>query len=203
MTSKSAMALFERGACPLILVVMAMSFWLTKEARFWVFRRKNLGVDQLYFRPPRTPTRAYFWAQLRWAWEGSTLAGRGGKRLHKSGEQEQDSMAFVLDELLEFEKFRSEILPKIRQMLEDGKSPEEILEFGKAMAAAKMLTIALTETDSGKAITAAKDVLDRTGGKAKERIEHEHKLSKLKDEELDSVILSAIGSDDETDTPEH
>lgn len=111
-------------------------------------------------------------------------------------------MAQRLDRRAAFEDFEDEILPKMRKMLREGRTAEEITAFAQAYAAARVVTIALSDADSGKALAAAKDVLDRTQGKAKERTETTHKFEKLKDEELDSLILSRLkeeGSDEDED----
>lgn len=118
------------------------------------------------------------------------MAGRGGKARKKSETGEQDSMAFLMDELLAFQDFRTTVLPKLQEMVKQGKSADEIFKFAEAMAAAKMVTHALTDTDSGRAITATKDILDRSVGKAKERHEHEHKYAKLTDAEIDALLAS-------------
>ena len=113
-------------------------------------------------------------------------------------------MAKTIDDAREFDDFRQDVLPKIRKMLKDGKSTEEIIKFTESYAAARVATIALTDEDSGKALAAAKDLLDRSIGKAKERQEIEHKYSKLKPDEIDSLLLSKLGAatEDESDTDE-
>lgn len=113
--------------------------------------------------------------------------------MSRSGKsRENKRMAQVIDDLREFDEFRTGLLKKIQAMLKDGKTSEEILEFGKAMAAARVVTTVAVEKDSQKALAAAKDVLDRTQGKAKERTEVEHKFSKLPEDQLDAMLLSKL-----------
>ncbi len=105
----------------------------------------------------------------------------------------------------EFETFQQEFAPKLRALLQDPNTKaEDILEFGKKLAAARAVTVAHTEVDAGKAMSASKDILDRTMGKAKETTSVEHKFAKLDEEQLDSLLLSklkeaglAAGKDDE------
>lgn len=119
------------------------------------------------------------------------MAGRGGRRNRKAGGDEQDAMADVLDALQQFDDFRTNVLPKLQELVKSGAKPEEIIKFGASMAAAKMVTHALTG-EGTTSYQAAKDLLDRSLGKPKESVTHEHKLSKLKEEELDAVLLSGL-----------
>lgn len=127
----------------------------------------------------------------------SKKSARGSQRAYKH----QTRMAAALDELAEFEKFKEELLPKLRTMVLKGADEQEIYAMAKAFAAARAVTIAMTEQDTGKALSAIKEVLDRSGGKATEKRETTHKYQKLKDEELDSLLLTQAeelaGSDDE------
>lgn len=110
----------------------------------------------------------------------------------------------LIDDLAEFDSFRNELLPALRQALKDGKSAEDIYSMASAAAAARAVTIAVKEEDSGKALAAIKEILDRDKGKAKERQEVTHKLEKLPEEQLDALLLSKLGSleEGEADTDE-
>ena len=76
--------------------------------------------------------------------------------------------------------------------MEKGVTPEEILEFGKAYAAARVVTIAMLEQDTSKALAASKDILDRTQGRATEKKQIEHKFESLEEEQLDSIINTKL-----------
>lgn len=111
-------------------------------------------------------------------------------------------MVSALDRLAAYEEFEESILPSLRKAMKEGKTDIEIYNMVRGAAAARTATIALTERDPAKALSAIKDILDRTGGKATERREIEHKYSKLKEEELDSLLLSELGGVDvEDDDP--
>lgn len=110
----------------------------------------------------------------------------------RSRNTQEHRMAGLLDDLREFEQYREDVLPEIRRMLKEGASAEKILERFSNMAAARAVTIALTEEDSSKALAAIKDVIDRSQGKAVERKEVKHQFSELKDEELDALLESKL-----------
>lgn len=130
------------------------------------------------------------------------------KPKNRSKEYAKRKQERVLDKLAEFEEFTHAILPKLRAMLKDGASADEILSFSQAAAAARVVTIAATEIDSSKALAASKDILDRTQGKATEKQEVTHRLEKLDDAQLDALLLSKlkeageISNDEEKDSDE-
>lgn len=130
---------------------------------------------------------------------------RQPKRPRMGRNKTEDSMIGKLDELAAFEEYKKSILPVLRKMVTNKTPPAEIYDAVKSLAAARLGTIIATETDPVKALSAIREVLDRSEGKPKERVSHEHKLSKLKDEELDSVILSTLGdlAKDKEDSSEH
>lgn len=107
-------------------------------------------------------------------------------------------MAETLDELSEFEIYRRDVLPELRKAIAKGASAKEIYKRHEAYAAARAVTIAITETDTGKALAAAKEILDRGGGKATEH--KEIAISNLTDQELDDLLKKELGelTDDET-----
>ena len=162
--------------------------------------QKILADHEKYFRDPGAPAQKREIFELRHPpdREAFALAGRGGKNLRKSGRETEDSMLSALDELAEYEAFKRDVLPKLQGLVASGASAEDIYQFAQSMAAAKMVTIALREGDPAKAISALKDVLDRTQGKAKERTEVEHKFAKLSDNELDALLESRLSDLDDS-----
>ncbi len=96
----------------------------------------------------------------------------------------------AVDDLAEFDKFKEEILPMLKKAISESWSAEKIYKMAEAHAAARNVTIALTDQDSGKAMTAIKELMDRSKGKATEKQEITHSYSKLSDEELDALIDS-------------
>lgn len=97
-----------------------------------------------------------------------------------------------MDKLAAFEEFQAALSPKMQRMILNGSSAEEIIAETAAYAAARIATIAVTDNDSGKAFSAAKDILDRAYGKAVERKELAHKFDKLDDDALDALVISKL-----------
>lgn len=114
------------------------------------------------------------------------------RKQKNTGAREQDRRNELLDQLQEFSKFREEILPVLRDALQKGMKADEIYGKFQAYAAARAVSIAATELDSSKALSAIKDILDRSQGKAKERSEVTHKLEQVPDDQLDALILSRL-----------
>jgi hypothetical protein len=101
-------------------------------------------------------------------------------------------MAKNLDDLAEFEQFRSEILPALQKDLKSGMTDEKIIQKYRAVVAARMVTHALDLANPGVSLAATKDLMDRSLGKAVERKQVEHRLGKLPDEELDAILLTKL-----------
>jgi hypothetical protein len=117
----------------------------------------------------------------------------------------EDVMAEALDGKMLFDDISEQVLPILRTALSEGWDAERLYKHPKIelLLAARAVTIGIREQDSAKALSAIKDIQDRTRGKAVERIENTHKLEKLPDEQLDSLLLSKLGSasdDDEEET---
>ena len=103
----------------------------------------------------------------------------------------QEKQAQLIDDLSEFQEYRQEVLEGIRACKKAGMSAEEILAKYKGEVKLRQLTIALVGDDKDS-LAAAKDLRDRDEGKAIERQEHIHRLEKLPEEQLDSLILSEL-----------
>lgn len=95
-----------------------------------------------------------------------------------------------IDKLREFEDFQEKLLPALRGQLKAGVTSEQLYQLYAAVATARQITIALTEADPGKALSAIVDIQNRALGKPKEKLEVEHKYSKLTDDELDALLAS-------------
>ena len=106
-----------------------------------------------------------------------------------SGNAEQNRMTRSLDELMQFEEFCEEIAPKLRTMLKQGKTAQEIYAWAQSMAAAKAVTL-INARDPKVAIAAVKEVLDRGVGKAAENINLTTRYEDLSDEELEILLKS-------------
>lgn len=119
------------------------------------------------------------------------------------GRREQYRMAKLLDEKSQFEEFKEEILPKVRAMLREGKTSEEIRRFAQSYVTARQVTIALTSENEAAVLKAADALTFQNEGKPKERTEHTHKFGKLPDNELDAVLTSKLRELEDKKTNEH
>jgi hypothetical protein len=117
----------------------------------------------------------------------------------------ENLMARALDTKSVLDEVSDQIIPILAQAMREGWSDEKLANHPRIqlLLTARQISIALQEEDSAKALAAIKDTKDRTRGKPTERVETTHKLSKLPDEQLDSLLLSKLGSaapdGDETD----
>jgi hypothetical protein len=110
-----------------------------------------------------------------------------------------------LDQLAAFDEFVATISPELRKDLQSGASAEDIYLKYTAYAAARGVSIAMTERDTSKALKAIQDILDRTKGKAVQRVEAKHKFEDLSEDQLDALLQSRlkdvieveVGPDDE------
>lgn len=118
------------------------------------------------------------------------MAGYPRKQNRKnSGDKEQGKMARDIDGLAEFDTFVNTVLPKLRRMLADDKSSaRDMISFTEKEMAARMITIALTEKDPKVAMTAIKDVMDRSMGKATETHEVTTRFENVSDDDLERMI---------------
>ncbi len=92
--------------------------------------------------------------------------------------------------IADYEEFVQTILPAFRRDVKSGMSAEELNKKYSSLAAARMLTIALTDENASTAASAARDVLDRVSGKATEKKEVTHKFKDVSEKELDAIIKS-------------
>lgn len=113
-------------------------------------------------------------------------------KAHQYKRDLDEQRATLSDDLADFEKYRMEVLEKIRADRAAGMDGDAIVAKYKDEVRLRQLTIALAEPDSGKALAAIKDLRDRDEGKAIERQEHVHRLEKLPEEQLDALLLSEL-----------
>jgi hypothetical protein len=113
-------------------------------------------------------------------------------------------MARSLDTLAELEALEEQVMPTLRKAVSEGWTAEQILSNPKiaAMMAARQVTIALTDKDNSKALSAIVDAQNRIMGKPTERKEIAHKYAKLKDEQLDSLLMSEFADLEDGDADE-
>jgi ribosome-associated translation inhibitor RaiA len=119
------------------------------------------------------------------------------KKTRNAHMSNESKMVRNLDKLAAFDDYNEKVAPLLQKAVSQKWSAEKIYKEFESLIAAKMITTALTDEDTGKALTAAKEVLDRSLGKPKERVEQTHKYEKLSDDELDNLLKSTLGSIDD------
>lgn len=114
----------------------------------------------------------------------------GAATRRRTGALAETAMTSLIDQLVEFEEFRSTILPAIKKDLMKGMNAKQLREKYAALVQARQLTTAIASADEMRASAAARDIMDRAEGKATERKEVTHRYAELKDEELDAILKS-------------
>ena len=94
-----------------------------------------------------------------------------------------------------FEQFQRTVIPELRNMVVDsGTSERDIYKYAKKFAAARVVSVVVTEKDNHKALTAAKDILDRANGKATETRKIKHEYEDIPDEQLNALLESELNN---------
>lgn len=109
-----------------------------------------------------------------------------------ANKEHNDKLEDLMEELDLFNEWKKAILPELRALLIQGASSKDIAKKYANYAAARMVTIALTDADPVKALTACKDIIDRAEGKPVESQKIEHKYQDLDDRALDSLLKSKL-----------
>ncbi len=121
---------------------------------------------------------------------------------NKHGLQEE-RIARSLDDLAEFDSLRETLLPKLRQMVQEGWPADKIRREVGPYIAARIASMALLgNIKSASTLKAAQDTLDRLEGKAIQRVEQKTIYAQMSKKELaalawqkllDAGIISANG----------
>lgn len=106
----------------------------------------------------------------------------------------QDTRARNIDSLALHDELLQGVLGSVKKDLAAGLTGQQILEKYASLAAARVVSIAVTEADSGKALASAKDVLDRAYGKARETKDVTHRLAQVDEKQIDAILISEIDS---------
>lgn len=117
------------------------------------------------------------------------------KDIKKDGYGQQARMIRNLEEAKRIEAFRENLSDSIKRDLEAGMNAEELMAKHESLAVARLVTILQTEPDSGKALAAARELLDRVQGKPTQKQEVKHQYERLQDEELDAVLKTMLDED--------
>ena len=128
-------------------------------------------------------------------------SGRKARVKHsETARTEENRKVKLLEQLARFEWFQETIMPALQEDIREGKKAEDLREKYSSLIQAALISTALMDRDAGKRTAAAKDILDRQEGKAKERAEHTHRFEELSEEQLASLLktrLAELGEDEE------
>jgi uncharacterized coiled-coil protein SlyX len=104
-----------------------------------------------------------------------------------------------LEELEMYAEFKAKVLPELRQMMAKGTNDKDILKTFSKHVAARLVSIALTEPDSQKAMSAVKELLDRVHGKSTDNKSIKHEFAELNDTQLDALIMTELSDIDDSE----
>lgn len=107
----------------------------------------------------------------------------------KTVNEPEEEMARSLDQLIEYDEYCASIAPKLREMLAEGKTSQEIYRWAQSIAAAKAVTL-INSRDGKVALQAVKEVLDRGVGKAADNINITTRYEDLSDEDIEALLVS-------------
>jgi hypothetical protein len=114
------------------------------------------------------------------------------KRPRRTNQRQEREMAGALDRMTRFKEFEENILPELQRDISKGMSTKEMANKYSRFAMARLITEALTSTNSALAKGAAKDIVEFGDGKATERKEVSHRMEKLPQEQLDALLLTEL-----------
>lgn len=105
----------------------------------------------------------------------------------------EGKMVRSLDKLADYDEFTHSLPGQLRRDVMSGQYTAEQLRIKYLpLIQARQIATAILAPDNNHSNSASQAILDRVEGKAKERHEHTHKLEKLKEEELDAMLLSEL-----------
>lgn len=120
----------------------------------------------------------------------------GGRAIDRGRNEQEEGLLEVLEDLELFEELKKDLLPDLRELVKKGEKSDVILERGRALATARLVTLAATNDNPTAALAAIKEVLDRTLGRVADKKQIEHRLAKIDDKELDALLISKITEED-------
>lgn len=131
------------------------------------------------------------------------MAGRPGARFKNGGSTKRAAFntrksgvelerASTIDDLALYDDLFNGALKSLKEDIARGMDAISLAKKYAALAQARIVTTALTEVDSGKALAASQDVVNRAHGRATERKEIKHALADSSDAELDAIIESKL-----------
>lgn len=141
---------------------------------------------------PRVPAIMAYMRTRRPGNFSATPSVTRGRAVDRGQNEQENGLIEILEDLALFEELKKDLLPELREMVKKGEKSSVILEKGRALASARLVTLAATGENPAAALAAIKEVLDRTDGKVADKKQIEHRLAKIDDKELDALLMSKI-----------
>lgn len=120
--------------------------------------------------------------------------GSGTKRSYYSTRKSGAELerASSIDDLALYDNLFAGALRGLKEDIAKGMDAISLAKKYAALAQARIVTTALTDEDSGKALAASQDIINRAHGKAVEKKEIKHAMADASDAELDAIIESKM-----------
>ena len=144
------------------------------------------------------------------------MAGKPGARFKNGGSTKRAayntrkngvelSRAGTIDDLALYDDLFNGALKGLKEDIARGMDAISLAKKYAALAQARIVTTALTEQDSGKALAASQDIVNRAHGRPTEKKEIKHALAESSDSELDAIInskMAQLGTSDDDNSDE-
>jgi hypothetical protein len=157
-----------------------MGFGLVSFPRFRIFSAH----------PPSSPAKTTGYAPRDNLSLGDASVMIRPKKYRKSSNSQENKQIRALDELAMFEEFRATLLPALLKDVQDGLTDEQMRE--KYLPIAQARAISEMVLPGGNGLAAARDLIDRTRGKAVERKELRHRLDALDEKQVDALVAARL-----------
>lgn len=145
------------------------------------------------------------------------MAGKPGVRFKNGGSTRRAAFnarksgvelerAATIDDLALYDDLFNGALKGLKEDIARGMDAISLAKKYASLAQARIVTTALTDPDSSKALAASQDVVNRAHGKATERRELRHALAESSDSELDAIInskMAQLGTSDDDNSDEN
>lgn len=105
---------------------------------------------------------------------------------------EEERMARIMTKLEGYEEWQKDVPALLKKAILEGKDASQLYEQFSSVAAVRVIQILMTEGDSGKALAAAKELLDRQYGRATEKKIVRHQFDDMPDDDLDAILISEL-----------
>ena len=119
--------------------------------------------------------------------------GRRGNTRKLTENHIENGVINVIDQVAEFDEFRTQVAPKIKAMIKAGYTTERMRKEIAGLVQARVASIALAgDAKSAVTLKACQDVLDRHEGSAPQKIEVTRKYEIMSNDELKALAFQKL-----------